>query len=202
MQLAIREGLQRSGNLPGKLNYPRKAKKVHSIDIDSRYSQSRFIRSDNKLMSFAYACSEQNASGGVIVTAPTCGACGVLPSILLKAKHDLHIADKKIVEALAIAGLVGNITRTNASIAGAEAGCQAEIGVACAMAAAAYTYILDQPDRKIMNAATNALEHHLGLTCDPVLGYVQVPCIERNVFAASRAVTATHLAMLNDENQM
>jgi L-serine dehydratase len=200
MQQAIAEGLKQTKILPGKIGYARKAKLVY--DSKSKTKNPLISCTDHKLMAYAYASSEQNAGGGVIVTAPTCGSCGVLPAVLLSAQQQLHLSNQKIHEALAVAGLIGNITRTNATIAGAQAGCQAEIGVASAMAAAAYAHILGLSDKKIMNAATNALEHHLGLTCDPVLGYVQVPCIERNVFAARQAITSASLCTYTNEAQM
>ncbi|GHU48747.1 hypothetical protein FACS1894218_6550 [Bacilli bacterium] len=185
----IKNGLSTAGTLPGKLKLKRHAKEIY----DSKVS------APNKLLiAYAFAVSETNASGGVVVTAPTCGACGVLPAVLYFAQKELKLSNEKILEALAIAGLVGNITRTNGSIAGAEAGCQAEIGTACAMAAAAYGYLIGLSNEDIFCAASSALEHHLGLTCDPVLGYVQSPCIERNALCAPRAIDAANLISLKN----
>jgi L-serine dehydratase len=195
MQSAIKSGLDGSGVLPGKLKLMRKAQILFQASADTL--KKRHIDKKNVLlMAYAFAVSETNASGGVVVTAPTCGACGVLPAILKFSQDTLKVSENKIIEALAVAGLIGNIARTNATIAGAEGGCQAEVGVACAMAAAAYSHLIGSSNSQIFQAASVALEHHLGLTCDPVLGYVQSPCIERNAFAAIRALDAANYTSL------
>lgn len=184
---SIERGLNAEGVLPGELDIKRKAKqlfqKVNSLDLRRR-----------KLIAYAYAVSEENASGGLIVTAPTCGAAGVLPAIL-KSAIDFNMFSKEVlINGLKVAALIGNLIRTNASISGAVAGCQAEIGSACSMAAAFLAYINNCDIDMIQRAAEIALEHHLGLTCDPVKGYVQIPCIERNAVAALRAYDAYLLA--------
>jgi L-serine dehydratase len=161
------------------------------------YSTKNKVSIELRLVSaYAYAVSEVNASGGLVVTAPTCGASGVLPSVLYYLKDVYKYSDEKIIDALATAGIIGNIIKTNGSISGAEAGCQAEIGSACAMAAAAYSELEYGNMDDIEYAAEIALEHHLGLTCDPINGYVQIPCIERNAVAAHRAINAGELAQL------
>ncbi|MBQ2528088.1 MAG: L-serine ammonia-lyase, iron-sulfur-dependent, subunit alpha, partial [Spirochaetales bacterium] len=144
--------------------------------------------------SYAYACSEQNADNGTVVTAPTCGSCGVLPAVLYYLQGKRNLSDDQIIRCLGVAGLFGELAKRNASVSGAECGCQAEVGVACSMAAAAagqaFGYNIDQ----IEYAAEVALEHHLGLTCDPICGLVQIPCIERNAVAAMRALNAANIA--------
>lgn len=190
MQDSINTGLHMEGFLPGELHVRRKAKSLlYSHDSKSSI-QLRLISA------YAYAVSEMNASGGVIVTAPTCGASGVLPSVLYYLKDIYKYSDNNIINALATAGIIGNLVKHNGSISGAEAGCQAEVGTACAMAAAAYAEIENGSIDVIEYASEIALEHHLGLTCDPVLGYVQIPCIERNAVAAHRAINAGELAQL------
>lgn len=194
MQRSVREGLENDGVLPGGLNLRRKAAsywiKAKSYKVSL---QNRCL-----IMSYALAVSEQNASGGVVVTAPTCGSAGVLPAILYHMKNFHEFSDKNILQALATAGLFGNVTRKNASISGAEVGCQGEIGTACAMAAAASNQMFGGSPQQIEYAAEMGLEHHLGLTCDPVCGLVQIPCIERNSFAALRALDANLSAMMTD----
>jgi L-serine dehydratase len=194
MQKAISKGLDTEGVLPGVLNYPRKAA--------SNYAKAQNFKSSMKrqamVYAYALAVSEENASGGKIVTAPTCGACGVMPSVMYYMKTFHDISDKKILKALATGGLIGNIIKTNASISGAEVGCQGEIGTACAMASGALTQLSGGSIFQIEYAAEMGLEHHLGLTCDPVAGLVQVPCIERNAFAAARALNHKNYAMLSD----
>ena len=190
MKLTINEGLHQEGNLPGVLGVKRKAKFLindhkNKVSIDLRL-----------LSAYAYATSEVNASGGIVVTAPTCGASGVLPSLLYYLKDIRKYSDERILDGLATAGIIGNIIKHNASISGAEAGCQAEVGSACAMAAAAYSELEFGDIDTIEYAAEIALEHHLGLTCDPINGYVQIPCIERNAVAAVRAMNAGELATL------
>lgn len=190
MKNTINEGLHQEGTLPGILEVKRKAR---SLLYDQKNKVSIELR---LLSSYAYATSEVNASGGVVVTAPTCGASGVLPSILYFLKDIRKYSDERILDGLATAGIIGNIVKHNASISGAEAGCQAEVGTACAMAAAAYSELENGSLEVIEYAAEIALEHHLGLTCDPILGYVQIPCIERNAVAAVRAMNAGELATL------
>ncbi len=192
MQEAINRGINAQGIIPGRLKLTRKAKSIYGFVQDNETPEMRKCR---LLNSFAYAVSEENASGGVIVTAPTCGACGVLPAVLYYMKLENNYTDEKIIEGLAVAGLIGNIVKKNASISGAECGCQAEIGTACSMAAAAAAFLLGLDLDRIENSAEVAMEHHLGLTCDPVFGYVQIPCIERNAVAASRAIDAAYLSM-------
>ena len=154
----------------------------------------------HKLFSYALACSEENASGGKVVTAPTCGSCGVLPAVLRITKEIYELDDLPITRALATAGLIGNLAKANASISGAEVGCQGEVGVACAMAAAAACQLEGGNNRQIEYAAEMGLEHHLGLTCDPVDGLVQIPCIERNALAASRAIDCATYAIASDDD--
>ena len=190
MKETIDIGLHTEEDLPGDLKVNRKAKGL-------LYNQN--LRSSNELRlvsAYAYATSEVNASGGVVVTAPTCGSSGVLPAVLYYLRDVYKFKDIKIIDALATAGIIGNLVKHNASISGAEAGCQAEIGTACAMAAAAYSDLFNNDLDKLEYAAEIALEHHLGLTCDPIKGYVQVPCIERNAVAAHRAINASELAFL------
>jgi L-serine dehydratase len=142
--------------------------------------------------------SEQNASGGTIVTAPTCGACGVVPAVIREVVETLHLDPQEIPKALATAGIIGNFVKVNASISGAEVGCQGEIGTACAMAAGAAAWMMGGTPEQVEYAAEMGIEHHLGLTCDPVNGLVQIPCIERNAFAAMRALDAAEYALLSD----
>lgn len=190
MQQAIHTGLHTEGFLPGELHVKRKAKSL-------LYNQQSKVSIQLRLVSaYAYAVSEVNASGGLVVTAPTCGSSGVLPSVLYYLKDIYKYNDEHIINALATAGLIGNLVKHNGSISGAEAGCQAEVGTACAMAAAAYSELESGDLDVIEYAAEIALEHHLGLTCDPVMGYVQIPCIERNAVAAHRAMNAGELAEL------
>ena len=197
---AIREGLTHTGILPGGLEVKRKAQQLHSqrhIDESPQTKENRLV------CSYAFAVSEQNADGGVIVTAPTCGACGVLPAVLKYMQEKNNFSDRDVLRALAVAGLVGNLIATNASISGAECGCQAEIGTACSMAAAALAELFEMGIDQIEYAAEISLEHHLGLTCDPVCGLVQIPCIERNAVAAMRAINALSLAnFLSDSRKI
>lgn len=191
MKKAIKAGLMTSGVLPGGLNLSRKARFLyHQKHID----ESNETRKNRIICSYAYAVSEQNADGETIVTAPTCGACGVLPAVLRYMQERYNFEDEEIIRALATAGVVGNLVKTNASISGAECGCQAEIGTACSMAAAAAAELFGMQLDQIEYAAEVAMEHHLGLTCDPVLGLVQLPCIERNAVAAMRALNSLSLA--------
>lgn len=195
MQTTIQNGLNAEGLIHGKLNLDKRAKALYEKKVEN---EDETVKQNRLLCAYAYATSEENASGGIIVTAPTCGAAGVLPSVLYYMKEKYNISDENIVKALAVAGVIGNVVKKNASISGAECGCQAEIGTACSMAAAACTYLLGGNIEKIENASEIAMEHHLGLTCDPIYGYVQIPCIERNAVAATRAVEASNLSMLLD----
>ncbi len=191
MKSSVKEGLNASGILPGGLNVEKKAKYLYRAHYIGETAE---VMADRLICSYAYAVSEQNASGGTIVTAPTCGSCGVMPSVL-KYMQDTHgFTDKKIIRAIAAGGIIGNLIKTNASISGAECGCQAEIGSACAMTAAALTDLFDMQIEQLEYAAELSIEHHLGLTCDPVMGLVQIPCIERNAVAAMRAVNALSLS--------
>ena len=186
-------GISKEGVIPGKLKLPRKAKMIFENvkdDSDATLKKTRI------LTSYAYAISENNASGEVIVTAPTCGASGVLPAVLNYIYEVKKLNEEQIINALAVAGLIGNLVKTNASISGAECGCQAEIGTACSMAAAATAYLMGLNINQIENAAEIAMEHHLGLTCDPIYGYVQIPCIERNAVGALRAIDAANMAQM------
>ena len=191
MQNAISEGLSASGILPGGLKVERKAQYLYN---QRHINESEVTRENRIVCSYAYAVSEQNADNGTIVTAPTCGACAVLPSVLKYLQQKHRYSDEDIIRALAVAGLIGTLTKTNASISGAECGCQAEIGTACSMASAALGELFEMEIDQIEYAAEIAFEHHLGLTCDPICGLVQIPCIERNAVAAMRAINAVNLA--------
>ena len=193
MKNGIEIGLKEEGIIPGRLEIPKKAKNLYEENIENETAELKRTR---LLTAYAYATSEQNASGGIIVTAPTCGASGVLPAVLYYLYKEENIPEDKIIEGLAVAGLIGNLVKTNASISGAECGCQAEIGTACSMAAAGYAYIKGFSTDVIESAAEIAMEHHLGLTCDPIYGYVQIPCIERNAVAAIRAIDSANMASL------
>ncbi|MBR4123138.1 MAG: L-serine ammonia-lyase, iron-sulfur-dependent, subunit alpha [Clostridia bacterium] len=188
---AIREGLSNTGILPGGLSVERKAQHLFN---QRHIDESPQTRENRIVCSYAFAVSEQNADCGTIVTAPTCGSCGVVPSVLKYYQEKNGYSDDDILRALAVAGLIGNIVRTNASISGAECGCQAEVGTACSMAAAALAELTEMGIDQIEYAAEISLEHHLGLTCDPVCGLVQIPCIERNAVAAMRAINSLSLA--------
>jgi len=191
MKNAIAEGLEAEGVLPGGLNVQRKAKYLHSQIPEEKIPA---LLEFQKIAAYAYAVAEQNADNGTIVTAPTCGACGVLPAVLKYAQDTKGFTDEQILRGLATAGIIGNLTKTNASISGAECGCQAEIGTACSMAAAALAELYGQNLDQVEYAAEVAMEHHLGLTCDPICGLVQIPCIERNAVAAVRAMNACDLS--------
>jgi len=194
MQASLLRGLATDGVLPGRLKLSRKA--------SSLYSKARMlkanIRRDGFIAAYAYAVSEENADSGTIVTAPTCGSCGVVPSVLYYLMNQEKLSPKLVIRALAVAGLIGNIVKERGSISGAEVGCQGEIGTACAMAAGAAAYLMGGSLRQIEYASEMGLEHHLGLTCDPVDGLVQIPCIERNAHAATRALSCCHFALLSD----
>ena len=191
MKQSIADGLEAEGVLPGGLNVQRKAKYLLNRDIPVRAPALAEFR---QIAAYAYAVAEQNAGNGTIVTAPTCGACGVLPAVLKYVQDTRGLTDEEICRGLATAGIIGNLTKRNASISGAEAGCQAEIGTACSMAAAALAELYKQDLDQVEYAAEVAMEHHLGLTCDPICGLVQIPCIERNAVAAMRAMNACNLS--------
>lgn len=194
MREAVERGLDEEGVLPGPLNLRRKASEYYIKARGFRDS----VRSRGLVFAYALAVSEVNASGGCIVTAPTCGSCGVLPAVLYHLQKSREFSDMRVLRALATAGLIGNIVKRNASISGAEAGCQAEIGVACSMAAAAASQLFGGSPAQIEYAAEMGLEHHLGMTCDPVCGMVQIPCIERNAYAAARALDSNTYAAFTD----
>ncbi len=194
MQKAVKRGLNAEGVMPGNLGLRRKALNYYVRSAGMVGS----LKSRGLIYSYALAVAEENACGGKIVTAPTCGSCGVLPAVLYHLKASHSVPDDRIVRALATAGLFGNVVRTNASVSGAEVGCQGEVGVACAMAAAAACQLFGGTASQIEYAAEMGLEHHLGLTCDPVCGLVQIPCIERNAFAAARAFDANSYATFTD----
>ena len=200
MSNSIREGLIHTGVLPGGLELQRKAQKLYN---QRHIDESPQTRENRLVCAYAFAVSEQNADCGRIVTAPTCGSCGVLPAVLKYMEEKNFFTEDDIFRALAVAGLIGNIVATNASISGAECGCQAEIGTACSMAAAALAELFYMVIDQIQYAAEISLEHHLGLTCDPVCGLVQIPCIERNAVAAMRAINALSLAnFLSDSRKI
>lgn len=191
MKESINEGLNASGILPGGLHVDKKAQIIYkSIQEDDAAE----IKELKKVSAYAYAVAEQNADNGTIVTAPTCGASGVLPAVLLYLQEKYNFSDQRIAEALAVGGLFGNLIRRNASISGAECGCQAEIGTATSMAAAAACELMGYPIDEAEYAAEISMEHSLGLTCDPICGLVQIPCIERNAVAATRALDACRLS--------
>ena len=191
---AIDAGLKHDGVLPGGLSLPRKARNIYQ---KARFLQAEFRRT-GLVAAYATAVSEENASLGIVVTAPTCGSAGVLPGVLRYLYDTLGCDGRELVHALETAGLVGNVVKRNGSISGAEVGCQGEVGVACAMAAAAAAYLYGGTPAQCETAAEIGLEHFLGLTCDPVLGLVQIPCIERNALAANRALVAAEMALLSD----
>ena len=194
MKESVERGLDHEGALPGPLNLPRKGP-IYYVKA-SGYKQS--LQSRALVYAYALSVSEENASGGTIVTAPTCGSCGVLPGVLYHLAKGHNFSDTRILHALATAGIFGNIVKQNASISGADVGCQGEVGVACAMASAAACQLFGGSPSQIEYAAEMGLEHHLGMTCDPVCGLVQIPCIERNAFAATRALDANLYAAFSD----
>ncbi len=196
MLSSINNGLKNDGILPGKLQVKRKASYIYNQNKANDDNDYR-----KKVLAYAYAVAEENASGGLIVTAPTCGASGVVPACLRYLLELNKYNKNELIEALKVAGLIGNIVKTNGSISGAEAGCQAEVGTACAMAAGMIAYLETKSIDVVERASEIALEHHLGLTCDPVLGYVQIPCIERNAVAALRAIDAAKLASYLNNNE-
>ena len=191
MQDAVESGLKREGELPGELHVKRKARLLFETRC---YNESADVTMNRLIAAYAYAVSEENAAEQRVVTAPTCGSCGVIPSVFYYMQHERGFPQSEILDALAVAGLLGNIIRTNASISGAECGCQAEIGSACSMAAGGLAALYKLDIDQIEYAAEIAMEHHLGLTCDPICGLVQIPCIERNAVAAMRAISAVNLS--------
>ncbi|MGP1476649.1 MAG: L-serine ammonia-lyase [Phocaeicola sp.] len=194
MKQSIERGLDHEGVLPGPLHLQRKAPTYYVKSMGYKDS----LRSRGLVFAYALAVSEENASGGLIVTAPTCGSCGVLPAVLYHLQKNHGFSDTRILRALATAGLIANVVKRNASISGAEAGCQAEVGVACSMASAASCQLFGGSPAQIEYAAEMSLEHHLGMTCDPVCGLVQIPCIERNAYAAVQALDANIYASFTD----
>jgi L-serine dehydratase len=194
MKDTIKNGLDNEGVLPGPLNLNRKASSYHTKASLAVHD----IHHKGTIFAYALAVSEENANGGKIVTAPTCGASGVVPSALFFAEENQGINESRILRALAVAGLIGALVKTNASISGAEVGCQGEIGTACSMASGAMAYLLGGSPSQIEYAAEMGIEHYLGLTCDPILGYVQIPCIERNAFAADKARESAVYAFFSD----
>jgi L-serine dehydratase len=198
MMETITRGLKTEGSIPGGLGLQRKAWQFY------RKAQiwGPHLKRFGSLAAYALAVSEENACGGIIVTAPTCGSAGVIPAVIRYLSENIELSEDSILRALAVAGLIGNIVKHNGSISGAEVGCQGEIGTACAMAAAAATHLLGGTNSQIEYAAEMGLEHNLGLTCDPINGLVQVPCIERNVFAAAKALNAADYALFSDGNHI
>jgi len=194
MREAVERGIETDGVIPGPLNLSRRAMRYNVRA--SGYNQS--LKSRGLIFSYALAVSEENACGGRIVTAPTCGSSGVMPAVLYHLWKTREFSEQRICRALATAGLIGNIVKHNASISGAEVGCQGEVGVACAMAAAAANQLFGGTPAQIEYAAEMGLEHHLGMTCDPICGLVQIPCIERNAYAAARALDANLYSMYTD----
>lgn len=194
MKEAVERGIEHEGVLPGPLNLARKAPTYYVKATGYKKS----LQTRGLVYAYALAVSEENASGGKIVTAPTCGASGVVPGVLYHIQKGHEFSDTKMIHALATAGIIGNVVKRNASISGADVGCQGEVGVACAMAAAAACQLFGGSPSQIEYAAEMALEHHLGMTCDPVCGLVQIPCIERNAFAATRALDANLYAAFSD----
>lgn len=191
MEACVERGLETEGILPGGLDLTRKAKMLYDMRC---HNESSDITMDRTLAAYAFAASEENAAENVVVTAPTCGSAGVIPALFYYMRHDKGYTENEIIDALAVAAIIGNVIRTNASVSGAECGCQAEIGSACCMAAGALASMYGMSIEQVEYAAEVAMEHHLGLTCDPVGGLVQIPCIERNSVAAMRAVNAVNIS--------
>lgn len=194
MQAAVERGIDHEGVLPGPLGLQRKAP-IYYVKAKGYKAN---LQSTGLVYAYALAVSEENASGGIIATAPTCGSCGVMPAVLYHLSHGHAFSDQRILHAMATAGLIGNIVKHNASISGADVGCQGEVGVACAMASAAACQLFGGSVAQIEYAAEMGLEHHLGMTCDPICGLVQIPCIERNAFAATRALDSNLYASFSD----
>ena len=194
MDEAVERGLKAEGLLPGKLKLARKAKSYYE-----KFRKSGFQdRLEGRVYSYALAVSEENAAAGKVVTAPTCGACGIIPALLKAYKVTKDLTEEELVKALAVAGILGNVVKKNASISGAEVGCQGEIGVACSMGAGMVAYILNGTLDQIEYAAEIGLEHCLGMTCDPIEGYVQVPCIERNAIYSAKAIDCAYYSLMSD----
>lgn len=194
MDEAVERGLKAEGLLPGKLKLARKAKSYYE-----KFRKSGFQdRLEGRVYSYALAVSEENAAAGKVVTAPTCGACGIIPALLKAYKVTKDLTEDELVKALAVAGILGNVVKKNASISGAEVGCQGEIGVACSMGAGMVAYILNGTLDQIEYAAEIGLEHCLGMTCDPIEGYVQVPCIERNAIYSAKAIDCAYYSLMSD----
>lgn len=198
MKDAIHRGLESDGTLPGVLKLRRKAPSYH---VKAKM-QNGFAEDDTFLFAYALAVSEENAAAGKVVTAPTCGSSGILPAVMYLFFKKYNFSENRIINALAVAGLIGNLVKHNASISGADVGCQGEVGTACAMAAGAITQLLGGTTYQIEYAASSGLEHHLGLTCDPIAGLVQIPCIERNAFGAQRALDSALFAIHSDGRHM
>jgi L-serine dehydratase len=194
MEASIDRGLRGSGILPGIIKLPRKARSYHARAV----ARGGLLARTGTLSAYGLAVSEENASGGIVVTAPTCGGAGVVPAVMRYLRETLPANEAAILRALATAGLIGNLIKTNASISGAAVGCQGEVGAACAMAAGAAAQLMGGTNDQVEYAAEVGMEHHLGLTCDPVAGLVQIPCIERNAVAADRAVHSAEFSMLSD----
>jgi L-serine dehydratase len=195
MSACIDRGIERGGLLPGYLNVPRRAQSLYR-QLQSRTTVSDPLDAMDWLNLYALAVSEENASGGRVVTAPTNGAAGILPAVIRYYLDFVPDAsEERVVEFLLTAGAVATLCKEGASISGAEVGCQGEVGSACAMAAAGLCEILGGQPAQVENAAEIAIEQHLGLTCDPVGGFVQIPCIERNAIAAVTAVNAARMAL-------
>ena len=191
MEDCVERGLAAEGTLPGGLNITRKARKLYEKRC---HNESSDITMERTIAAYAFAVNEENADEHLVVTAPTCGSCGVIPALFYYMRHDKGFSEDEILGALAVAALIGDVIQTNASISGAECGCQAEIGSACSMAAAGLASLYGMNIKQIEYAAEVAMEHHLGLTCDPVNGLVQIPCIERNAVAAMRAFNAVNIS--------
>ena len=194
MDDAVTRGLSKEGLLPGPLKYPRKAKEMYEKALNKRAS----LLLTNKIFAYALAVSEENAGIGQVVTAPTCGAAGVIPGLLRGMKEEYELNEDEILKGLAIAGIIGNLIKHNATISGAEGGCQAEVGSACSMGAAMATYFMGGSIEQIEYAAESAMEHHLGMTCDPVGGFVIIPCIERNAICSVRALNTAVYCLATD----
>ena len=197
MEETIKKGLSEEGYLPGKLKLERKSKNFYK-----KFKSAPFKDSKGRIYSYALAASEENASAGRVVTAPTCGASGIIPAILKTYQRESDLSEEEVLNALAVAGVIGNIYKQNGSISGAEVGCQGEIGVACSMGAGMVAYILGSDIYGIEYAAEIAMEHCLGMTCDPMLGYVQIPCIERNAIYASKAIDCAHYSIMSGDNNL
>ncbi len=195
MEKAINRGLFTSGVLPGGLNIEKRASSFYQKYLAKP-------RLNSLVYAYALAVAEENASGGVIVTAPTCGASAVVPAVLFAEKTINHRSKEQLIKALAVGGIIGNLVKTNGSISGAEVGCQGEVGVACAMAASMIVYLNNGTLREIEYAAEIGLEHHLGMTCDPINGLVQIPCIERNAISSMEAYNCASYAILAEGNHI